>query len=268
VPEPAILDLRPAEAFEAGHRTGAVNIPLEQLEARAHELPPADDELLLFDADPERVRRASERLRLRHRGPLLPISDPGFLTAGPVETGPARARLWRPHAFLQDSIPLLAAAWGALAGKYALDLACGSGRDAVYLATLGMKVAAVDLLPEALERSADLAARTGVELQVLRADVEHGPPLAPAACDLVIVFNFLHRPLFAQLREAVTRGGFLIYETFLVEQRERFGKPSREAFLLQPGELRSAFAGWQIACYREGQFAPRRITAGLVARRP
>jgi hypothetical protein len=60
----------------------------------------------------------------------------------------------------------------------------------------------------------------------------------------------------------------VIYETFLEEQRRRFGRPRRDAFLLQPGELKDAFSRWEILDYREGLSAPRQVTASLLARKP
>ena len=55
-----------------------------------------------------------------------------------------------------------------------------------------------------------------------------------------MVTNYLHRPLFGPIAEALAPGGVLIYETF-AQGNERFGKPSNPHFLLYDGELLEAF---------------------------
>jgi len=113
-----------------------------------------------------------------------------------------------------------------------LDLASGSGRHARYLAAHGYDVIAVDRDEAAL---ATLASPPGVRVRV--ADLEGTPwPFAPSEFDGVVVANYLHRPLFASLVDALAPGGVLIYETFM-HGNERFGRPSNPAFLLRPGEL-------------------------------
>lgn len=117
-----------------------------------------------------------------------------------------------------------------------LDLACGHGRHARYLAARGCRVVAVD------RDEAALAALAGIErVSTLRADLEGAPwPFTGERFDAVVVANYLHRPLFPALIEALQPGGVLIYETFMLGN-ERFGKPSNPAFLLRPGELFEAF---------------------------
>ncbi|MBM3524349.1 MAG: class I SAM-dependent methyltransferase, partial [Alphaproteobacteria bacterium] len=114
----------------------------------------------------------------------------------------------------------------------ALDVAAGGGRHSRLLLGAGHRVVAVDRDVAALKAIAD------PQLEVVAADLEDGSPwpLPGRRFDLIIVTNYLHRPLFATLVEALAPGGLLVYETFAVGN-ERFGKPSNPAFLLQPGEL-------------------------------
>jgi len=118
------------------------------------------------------------------------------------------------------------------AGGRVLDLACGSGRHARLLASMGYQVEAVDR--DALA----LATLVGLHSITTRiADLEKAPWPFDAACfDGVIVTNYLFRPRFAALIGALRPGGVLIYETFMVGN-ETLGKPSNPDFLLQPGEL-------------------------------
>jgi SAM-dependent methyltransferase len=113
-----------------------------------------------------------------------------------------------------------------------LDLACGGGRHSRFLASLGFRVCAVDRDPQALVALGGIA---GVTVRL--ADLENGSwPLQGVKFDGVVVTNYLHRPLFPRILDALAPAGVLIYETFAAGN-ERFGKPSNPDFLLRPSEL-------------------------------
>jgi SAM-dependent methyltransferase len=100
------------------------------------------------------------------------------------------------------------------------------------LAALGYSVLAVDHDAAAL---AALSAIPGIEIQVV--DLETAAwPFPAGRFAGVIVTNYLHRPLFPALLDAIAPGGVLIYETF-ARGNERYGRPANPAFLLEPGEL-------------------------------
>jgi SAM-dependent methyltransferase len=124
-----------------------------------------------------------------------------------------------------------------------LDLACGSGRHASFLAGLGHEVTAVDREPQSLE-----------SIRFLHADLEDGSPwpLPGEQFQGIVVANYLHRPLFPLIERSLAPGGVLIYETFM-RGNERFGKPSNPAFLLEPGELWRAFAGLHLIAFEQGR---------------
>ena len=143
------------------------------------------------------------------------------------------------------------------AGGAVLDIACGGGRHLRLFAEARHPVTGID---RDLGGVADLAGQPGIDL--VKADLEDGSPwpLPPGRrFAAVIVTNYLHRPLFPQLRDAVAEGGVLIYETF-ARGNEAFGKPSNPAFLLQPRELLDVFAtGFFIVAYEDGELeTPRR----------
>ncbi|MDH4181092.1 MAG: class I SAM-dependent methyltransferase [Betaproteobacteria bacterium] len=117
-------------------------------------------------------------------------------------------------------------------GSRVLDLACGQGRHARFFAARGCDVLAVD------RDGAALATLAGVpRVSTLEADLEGAPwPLAGSAFDAIVIVNYLHRPLFAPLLDALAPDGVLLYETFAAGN-EAFGRPSNPAFLLRPGEL-------------------------------
>jgi SAM-dependent methyltransferase len=131
-----------------------------------------------------------------------------------------------PSAWVLRWAPLIAA------GGRVLDLACGSGRHACALAASGHVVDAVDRDPARIRTLAPVAHVTAV-----CADLEAGEwPFRDVRYAGVVVTNYLHRPLFPVLLDALAPGGVLIYETFAAGN-ERFGRPSNPEFLLRAGEL-------------------------------
>jgi len=156
--------------------------------------------------------------------------------------------------------PATASAWVARwaplvpAGEV-LDLACGRGRHARLFAARGHDVVAVDRDPAALE--AATGAKPG-RIVPLQHDLEAGAPwpFAPGRFAGIVVANYLHRPLMAQLLDSLAPGGVLIYETFALGN-EAYGKPSNPAFLLAPGELlaHAAGAGLRVLAYEHGLVA-------------
>jgi Protein-L-isoaspartate carboxylmethyltransferase len=135
------------------------------------------------------------------------------------------------------------------AGGRALDLACGSGRHAAYLASLGHPVEAVDI--DLSQLTEEFRCLPGVTLR--QADLENAPwPYRTAEFAGIVVTRYLHRPLFPFLLDALGPGGVLIYETFAAGN-ERFGRPRNPDFLLQPGELLEAVRGrLRVVAFEEG----------------
>ena len=137
-----------------------------------------------------------------------------------------------------------------------LDLACGSGRHTRLLAALGYPVLALDRDPAALAQAA------GKGVATLQCDLEDGVtawPFAPGRFAGIVVTNYLHRPLFADLARSLAPDGLLIYETFAIGN-EAFGKPSNPAFLLGQGELLALAAahGLRVLAFEDGYTgAPR-----------
>jgi SAM-dependent methyltransferase len=122
---------------------------------------------------------------------------------------------------------------GAPAGREVLDLACGGGRHARLAARLGFGVVAVDRQPEIV---AALADEPRISPMVFDLEVGAPWPFEPGRFGAVIVTNYLHRPLLADISAAISDDGVLIYETFAVGH-ERYRMPSNPDFLLKPNEL-------------------------------
>lgn len=148
----------------------------------------------------------------------------------------------------------------------ALDVACGRGRHALWLAAAGFEVEAVDRDTEALTALARRASELGLGAATRVADLEQPATSLGVACyDLVVVFRYLHRPLFPAIRRALRPGGVLVYETFTAAQATR-GRPTNPAFLLQSGELRALVAPLEVVRQHEGDVGGEML-AGVVARR-
>lgn len=128
-----------------------------------------------------------------------------------------------------------------------LDVACGGGRHAVYLAGLGHAVDAVDL---DLALSETVRDTPGVAWH--RHDLEGQPwPFQTGAYQGVVVTNYLHRPLYPHLIDALAPGGVLIYATFSLGQ-EILGRPRNPQHLLLPGELLEVVRGrMRVAAYED-----------------
>ena len=145
------------------------------------------------------------------------------------------------HAAIETPSPWVTR-WAALVERGpVLDVACGAGRHARLFAARGLEVVAVDR---------DAQHIPGVRF--VQADLEGAPwPFASERFGAIVVTNYLHRPLFAQLEAALAEEGVLIYETFMLGN-ERYGRPSNPAFLLQPGELLQAFRGLTPIAFEQG----------------
>lgn len=138
------------------------------------------------------------------------------------------------------------------AGGRVLDLACGQGRHARLAASLGLRVTALDRDAVALQSLQGVAG-----IATVQANIEAGPwPFAGAGVvaefDVVIVTNYLHRPLYAQIGAALAPDGLLIYETFMLGNA-LFGRPSNPDFLLRPDELLTAFPGLSTVAFEQGE---------------
>jgi tellurite methyltransferase len=149
---------------------------------------------------------------------------------------------------------------------HALDVACGSGREAVWLARAGFEVEGIDILPDALERAADLARRSGVTLNLRPMDLRR-ETLPEWQYDLVTVFRFLLRPALATIRESLAPDGVIVYEAF--NERDTGGgeKPLKDSRTLRDGELSLVFAGFEVLLARDGVEREGRVFSQFVGRR-
>lgn len=158
--------------------------------------------------------------------------------------------------------PLVVEAAHSLPPGRALDLACGAGRNALWLAESGWSVTAVDGSPAALEILRSRTEGHCIETQI--ADLEDPRfTIEPASYNLIAICYYFQRNLIERCNDGLAPGGVMVAVALLME-------PGKElsTFRLQPGELRAYFADWEILHYSEGSDAWQHHVAGLIARRP
>ncbi len=147
----------------------------------------------------------------------------------------------------------------------ALDIAAGAGRHSLALAEHGLTVHAVDISFEGL-RLLKRATRPPEKIVPIVLDLERGW-LPHAQYDVIANFLFLERAVFPAVKQRLVSGGWLLIETFTVEQLTLpHKKHLRRHFLLEKHELYDIFSDMEIVFYNEG-LAYGNYTAQLVARK-
>ena len=164
--------------------------------------------------------------------------------------------------------PLVARTVKKLPPGRALDLACGTGRNAIYLAERGWQVTAVDGSRAAIDMLRRRAEERKLVIEARAADLEAGEfAIAPAAYDLILDCYYLQRNLFPAMRAGVRVGGWIVAIVHIVE--ESAPHPSQHS--MERGELRAVFSDWAVAHDYEGapgEECHRRAVAEIVAQRP
>lgn len=268
LPGARILDTRDETAFARGHLEGAGRLSLEEFVPRRAELPSRDTPVIVVHEVAVHAREAAEALVSLGYERVAWLDRPLGGEAQGYGSRAAAARLWSPSAFIEREAMRAREARAAADDPRALDLACGSGRAAVFLALTGWCAEGWDADDSALERARALAARHGAAVRLSQVDLEREPPPDPAEpFDLIVVVRYLHRPLFPWIERALAPGGVLLYETFRDGQR-RFGPPRRERHLLRPGELLTAFPSLVVEHHEETPDDAPPVLARLAARRP
>lgn len=153
----------------------------------------------------------------------------------------------------------------------ALDLACGLGANAIFLAKQGLKTSAWDISDIAIEKLNSACKNLSLQIDAEVRDVELNPPLQNSF-DVIVVCRFLDRNLMPSLIDAVRPGGLIFYQTFVVDKHADAG-PSNPDYLLQQNELLRLFQCLTVRVYREeglegNQAEGFRNEAMLVAQKP
>lgn len=144
--------------------------------------------------------------------------------------------------------PLLVRAAHSLPPGRALDLACGAGRNAVWLAQRGWEVVAIDGASEAVRIVRQLD--SSIDARVMDLETGDALPFEDESFDLVAILFYLHRPLFAEARRLVKRGGIVVCAAKMTG-----------TYRIARGELMQHFEGFEVLHQNESEIAE------IVARR-
>ena len=185
---------------------------------------------------------------------------------GPAHFRPSRLLVEHIHLLTSTSQDAAHQPAGLPIERRALDVACGFGGSSLFLASLGYQVHAVDVSGVALDQLQAEAARRGLQVSLIQADLAHWR-VPPAHYDLIILRYYLKRDLMPQLAKGLRAGGLLFVETR--NQRFLSVRPGFDpAFLLQLGELRRFAKDAGLRLIHVADSTSEAHTSQLIARRP
>jgi tellurite methyltransferase len=151
-------------------------------------------------------------------------------------------------------------------GRRALDVACGFGGSALYLASRGYQVDAVDISSVALSQAQAEAQRRGLQLGLVQADLARWW-VPPCHYDLIVVRYYLNRDLMPELARGLKPRGLLFLETW--NEHALAARPGFDpAYLLHPGELRRFALDAHLDLIQVADGATEDHVSQLIARQP
>ncbi len=132
-------------------------------------------------------------------------------------------------------------------GKNILDLACGAGKNSIYLAKEGFNVDAFDISEVALQ---SLNKKGFNNITTKQIDLEGFIP-EKDSYNLIVKTNYLDREIIPHLLNALKKDGILFIETYM-EHKDNEKPPSNPNFLLKKEELKSFLKlGFELLAYDE-----------------
>ena len=299
-PEATIVDVRPQAAYLQRHIKGSVSFELATLgvgggdDTRATELPSRSwpNVLKVMGSNPDETRLGLDWLETR--GWKVNREDSRSETEVDwdelelndlVERGASMCRFWRASPPLERRCggveALLRETFPERKERWVLDLGCGSGRDAVFLAMRGWHVLAVDREEPFLQKLESFAARQNVshlittriaDLRPQFLNKNLGEILTETRFDMIHMSRFMNRPLLNYLVHNLPKHSFLAIHHFLVGAQSRHGKPFRQGAeqTLRPGELASEWftlPRFQVLMDEESALADGRPVVNFICRR-
>lgn len=161
-----------------------------------------------------------------------------------------------PSALLAEHLPNIVATQRAVAGEQAelraLDVACGAGRNSLYLAGLGYRVDGLDIAGEALARAEQAALDAGLDVSWIEHDLDQGLPRRLPDYDLIVIVRYLDMSLVQAAAQRLRPGGYLVCEVHLISDEPVIG-PRDANFRARPGELRMGAGDLEIVEHWEGR---------------
>jgi SAM-dependent methyltransferase len=131
----------------------------------------------------------------------------------------------------------------------ALDVACGAGRNAIFLAQAGYRVDAIDLSSEGLNQARQKAESQGLSINWIEHDLDQDFQF-DTDYDLIIILWYVDLALITRLCGCLAAEGYLVCEEHLITDLEVIG-PTSSNYRVAPGDLREAVSGVDILMYEE-----------------
>jgi len=165
---------------------------------------------------------------------------------------------------LPDPDPFIVEHVRILGSGRALDLACGRGANALFLAERGFQVDAADISLKALRVLQSEARQRGADVSCVVADLDNFP-LPVGLYDLVVVFYFFSKLLILPIKASLKPGGALVYATY--NERHLSTRPEfNPAYLIEPDALSCYFSDFDKILHESDAGANRNVSR-LIARR-
>jgi len=265
-----LLDVRTPAEFATRHIPGSRLVPLQNLSDRITEIPNGNTPIAVISELGQRSMSACHLLAEHGHGRMMNLDGGLKEWPGPVTVGQDNRKH---HELGISPSSSLVENFHFLPPGLALDLAMGEGRNAIYLAARGFDVDGVDTNPDSVAQARAAARQLGTPIRTIIGNLEDGTYIIPIETyNVILSFNYLHRPLFKEIRDGLLPGGVVVFQTFTSEQ-VKYGRPRNPDFLLEPGELKDVFHDYEILHYRELTGPSRdsdklRAIAGIVAKKP
>jgi len=266
----AVLDVRRQQDFYLCHIKGSSNIPFAQIEQRMHELPRKSQPLTLFGSSEGLLIATDLLIQKGYQVEDKIIASKETLqflkSSKQSEVGRQSKFLWQPASVVKEFGKLCA---NHLTNTNGLDIACGAGRDSIYLARQGWKMTGVDYSQIALDKLKGLANNNKVAVNTQLLDLEKNYfqlEKSKLKYGVIIFVRYLHRPILDKIKALIDKNGYIVYQTFL-EGSEKFGSPKNPRFLLKYGELAEIFSDFDILLNDVEHLDDGRPTSRFIARK-
>lgn len=273
-----IIDLRSKEAFQKLHLIDSTWLSLEILPESLNALPASPAAFYLV-GDQDQIEAASILLDAKGygvTGSLVIDSDQAMQDwaqqlPDKVTSGKTSKQLWQPSPLIKELLTMLEQSELQLPSHdkrpEVLDIGCGGGRDAIFLAKQRMNVLAIDNENKVLKRAKALAELSGAQVKFKCCDIKKTDCLPQKALDMVLVMRFLNRKKFGYIKQQLQAGGLVVMQTF-VEGVEKFHSPKNPNFILKQGELAKEFADFKIIVDRIDTLNDGRPVNSFIAIKP
>lgn len=279
-----LIDCRSKQDYLKSHIKGACHIEINRLADQMHRLPSSNYPIYIC-IDPDQMAAAKDFFNQKKYQVVAYLDwqqqiEPWLKAEQLFQQGDISATLWQPSDIVyyleqqiqqqilskQNFLPKQ-----TITDNQVLDLACGAGRDSVYLAQLGLQVTGIDYKQDALDKLKALAEQHQQKVTGIQLDLENQTnPLQNQQLkqqyDLILVVRYLHRPLLNQLEKKLTKGGILAYQTFM-QGCEIYGRPKNPAYLLKENELANQFNQMQVLQNKKIKLADDRPINLFVAKK-